>query len=47
MYLLSLCVYVLDSWPNAWYQKDPVVVYWPSGFLEAWGTKANKNHTFS
>ena len=23
-------------------QRDPVVVYWPSGFLEAWGCKANK-----
>ncbi len=23
-------------------QRDPVVVYWPSGFLEAWGTKAKK-----
>ena len=20
------------------YQRDPVVVYWPIGFLEAWGT---------
>ncbi len=27
-------------------QRDPVVVYWPSVFLEAWGTKA-KNHTSS
>ncbi len=25
-------------------QRDPVVVYWPSVFLEAWGTKA-KNHS--
>jgi hypothetical protein len=23
-------------------QRDPVVVYWPSLFLEAWGTKAEK-----
>ncbi len=27
-------------------QRDPVVVYWPSGFLEAWGTNANKPHFF-
>jgi hypothetical protein len=25
-------------------QRDPVVVYWPSVFLEVWDTKA-KNHT--
>ena len=31
---------------DCWYgiQKDPVVVYWPSVFLEAWGTKAKKPH---
>ncbi len=23
-------------------QTDPEVVFWPSGFLEAWGTKAEK-----
>ena len=27
-------------------QRDPVVVYWPSGFLEAWCTKAKKRHFF-
>ena len=27
-------------------QRDPVVVYWPSVFLEAWGTKANTPHFF-
>ncbi len=27
------------------YQRDPAVVVWPSGFLEAWGTKAKKPHT--
>jgi hypothetical protein len=27
-------------------QRDPVVVYWPSVFLEAWSTKA-KHNTFS
>ena len=33
---------------DCWYgiQKDPVVVYWPSVFLEAWGTKAKKPHFF-
>ena len=25
-------------------QRDPVVVFWPSCFLEAWGTKAKKPH---
>jgi hypothetical protein len=25
-------------------QRDPVMFFWPSGFLEAWGTKANKPH---
>ncbi len=24
-------------------QRDHEVVFWPSGFLEAWGTKASKN----
>jgi hypothetical protein len=33
---------LLESLP----QKDPEVVFWPSAFLEAWGTKANKSHIF-
>ncbi len=28
------------------YQRDPVVVYLPSCFLETWGAKANKPHFF-
>ncbi len=27
-------------------QRDPVVVYCLSGFLEAWGAKAKKTHLF-
>ncbi len=27
-------------------QRDPEVVFWPSGFLEAWATEAKKD-TFS
>ena len=27
-------------------QQSLIVVYWPSGFLEAWGTKAKKPHFF-
>ncbi len=28
-------------------QRDPEVVFWPSGvFVEAWGTKAKKPHIF-
>ncbi len=23
-------------------QRDPAVLFWPSGFLEAWGTKDKK-----
>ncbi len=27
-------------------QRDPEVVFWPSDFLEAWGTEANTPHIF-
>ncbi len=27
-------------------QRDPEVVVWPSGFVEAWGTKAKQTHMF-
>jgi hypothetical protein len=27
-------------------QRDPEIVFGPSVFLEAWGTKANKPHMF-
>ncbi len=27
-------------------QMDPEVVFWPSGFLEAWGTETKQPHTF-
>ncbi len=26
-------------------QRDPKVLFWPSGFLEAWGTKAKEPHS--
>ncbi len=32
--------------PKVYDQKDPEVVFWPSGILEAWGTKAKKPHIF-
>ncbi len=28
-------------------QRDPEVFVWPSGFLEAWGTKAKQPHMFN
>ncbi len=27
-------------------QRDPEVFFWPSAFLDAWGTKAKKLHIF-
>ncbi len=36
----------LLSSPPTFFQRDPDVVCWPSGFLEAWGARANKPHIF-
>ncbi len=37
---------ILKRFSGLFYQKEPEVVLWPSGFLEAWGSKAKKPHIF-